>query len=270
MSKRSHVVYSYLKYVACFYCGLLVCQLASAVERITIAVGEWPPYISDKMKYQGVVGRVIRDAFAIEGVQVQYRFYPWSRALEMTKKGAFHGSAPWYITEDRKQHFLYSNDFVCRITAVFFHLKSVDFDWKNYKELGRSYKIGATIGYLYSEEFQQMVKNKVINVEWVATDELNFKKLLKHRIDIFPNDAIAGYAQLYKFFPEQEAALVTNHPRTLKDDPAYLMISKGFPNSTQLKERFDRGLSKLKRSGQFDEYFNELLEGKYVEIGEDD
>ncbi|MCX4030054.1 hypothetical protein H0A36_01695 [Endozoicomonas sp. SM1973] len=53
MFKRTPISCSHLIYVACFYCCLLACQLANAVERITIAVGEWPPYISDKMKYQG-------------------------------------------------------------------------------------------------------------------------------------------------------------------------------------------------------------------------
>ncbi|WP_163834154.1 hypothetical protein [Spartinivicinus ruber] len=42
------------------------------------------------------------------------------------------------------------------------------------------------------------------------------------------------------------------------------IISKEFPNSQQLKEKFDRGLSKLKESGQFDEYYDELLAGKYA------
>lgn len=245
-------------------CCLLFSQLVFAKELVTIAVGEWSPYISEKLKYQGVVGRIVRNAFALEGVEVQFRYYPWSRALDMNKKGLFHGTAPWYITEDRKKLFLYSEDYICRISTVFFHLKTFVFNWKDYKDIGSRFKIGGTIGYLYSEGFQKAIKDKTINVEWVATDELNLKKLFKRRIDIFPNDIMAGYAKVYELFPKQISEMVTNHPRMIKDDPAYLMISKEIPNSEELVKKFNRGLSKLKASGQFDKYYDELLEGKYI------
>ena len=43
---------------------------------------------------------------------------------------------------------------------------------------------------------------EAINVERVSTDELNFKKLLKRRIHIFPNERESGYAMLRKLFTQ--------------------------------------------------------------------
>ena len=51
-------------------CCLLFSHLVFAKELVTIAVGEWSPYISGKLKYQGVVGRIVRNAFALEGIDI--------------------------------------------------------------------------------------------------------------------------------------------------------------------------------------------------------
>jgi len=48
--------------------------------------------------------------------------------------------------------------------------------------------IGGVLGYFYQKEFEKAG----LNVEYVATDEQNLKKLLAGRIDIFPVAGITG------------------------------------------------------------------------------
>ena len=49
---------------------------ASADEVITLTSGAWLPYLSECAPHHGVVSRIVTEAFALEGVRVNYIFRP--------------------------------------------------------------------------------------------------------------------------------------------------------------------------------------------------
>src|SRR3989338_1888964 len=57
---------------------LLSCTLCAAPgkDRISIAIGEWPPLISAALPHYGVVPQLITEIFAAEGITVEYQFFP--------------------------------------------------------------------------------------------------------------------------------------------------------------------------------------------------
>ena len=158
-----------------------------AQETLRLASGEWPPYISQHLAHQGTVSRIVTEAFALGGIQVQYGYFPWSRSYEFAKTGVWDGTLVWFDTPERRKLF-YISDPVIDIQYVFFHLKDYAFGWRTMDDLS-GIKIGATLEYHYGEDFKAAEKRGAIQVDRVASDLQNFQKLLRGRIQIFPNDS---------------------------------------------------------------------------------
>src|SRR5690606_13605971 len=149
---------------------------------------------------------IVRDAFREAGYEVELRYFPWPRALLAGEKGQVDGTFVWSHKPEREANFLYS-DAVGEYGYVFFHLKSTPFDWRSLDDLYR-FKIGGTTSYNYGEEFLQAGQDGRLSLEWVSSDELNWRKLMAGRIDLFPQDIFVGYAQLADLFPSKQAGRV--------------------------------------------------------------
>jgi polar amino acid transport system substrate-binding protein len=234
---------------------------AFAQETIRITNGEWPPYLSEKLKHNGLASRIVREAFELEGIQVVYDFFPWNRSLMLAQTGEWDGTAVWLRSPEREQEF-YISDPVVQSTYVFFHLKKRNFSWKTLEDL-KDYRIGGTFGYDYGEAFQKAEKEKRIRVERASRDELNLAKLLHERIDIFPLDINVGYTLLVNEYPPEVVSTVTVHPLALRDDPLHLLLSRKVPENKTRMEKFNSGLKKLYESGKIDQYLEESRRGEY-------
>lgn len=247
---------------------LLLIPLPAASEpgnekmTIVIANGEWPPFISEHQKHYGAVCRIISAAFALENVQVIYKWVPWKRAFIQTREGEYDATAGWMMTPKRKQIFYYS-DTIMKSRKVFFHLKSNPFDWNEIKDL-KNFRIGTVLEHAYGPEFDRAVENKIITVEKTTAEIHNFRKLLAGRLDIFPQELEIGYEQIRLEFPPEKAKLFTHHPEPLPSATNHLIFSKKNKKNIILVERFDRGLKKLKENGKFDEYMDAVQHGNYL------
>ncbi len=214
-----------------------------AQDTIRLASGEWAPYQSEHLKDNGIASRIVTQAFALEGIKVEYGYFPWARSYEFAKTGEWDGTFLWFDTSERRQFFHISEP-VLDIEYVFFHLKRHAFDWNKIDDL-KGKKIGATLKYSYGEDFKRAEEAGSIDVERVSADELNFKKLLKGRIHIFPNERESGYALLRKLFTPEQVALFTHHPLPVRADPHHVLFPKSLARSEQMVARFNRGLKRL-------------------------
>lgn len=231
-------------------CLALVLALAQArlrAEEITLTNGEWLPYQSEHLPHYGVLSRIVTEAFALEGVTVRYVFRPWPRALAEAKSGAAQGSIVWSEGapgSSRMRDFHFS-DLVFESQSVFFHLKSMSFNWSTYADL-LPYKIGGVAGYEY--RFQSIPGMKI---DRAATDELCMRKLLAGRFDLFPSSLDVGMYLLRTRFSAQEAARVTIHKGAYSSTRYHLLLPRTLPGSERYLELFNKGLKKLKDSGRY-------------------
>jgi len=236
----------------------------NAEEIVRLTNGEWSPYMSKNLKHYGVFSHIVTEAFGLEGIKVNYRFFPWKRGYEIAKKGKFDGSIGWAPTRKREEDFYFTNP-VTHNKKVFFHLKNTPFKWNTIENL-KGLKIGGTLGYTYGEEFDRAAKEGRIQVQYVPKETQNLKKLLKGRIDIFPVEIEIGYALIYsELFPKQ-AALLTHHPKPVQETPLCVVISKNMDSqrAKRLVNAFNEGLNRLKATGKYDEYIRNSRQGKYV------
>jgi len=237
---------------------------ASNITKMTIVIGngEWPPFISQHIKNYGAVCHIITEAFALENVQVIYKWAPWKRAFIQTRRGEYDATAGWMMTPERKENFYYS-DSILKSQKVFFHLKSFPFDWNKITDL-KDLRIGTVQGYTYGPEFDQAIEDKIVTVQETTAEIYNFRKLMIARLDIYPQELEIGYEHIIREFPPDQAKLFTHHPKPLAQTTHHLIFSKKNKKNRILSERFERGLIKLKESGKFNEYMKEALQGEYL------
>lgn len=128
-------------------CALLagLTTISHAEEVVKLTNGEWPPFTSKDLKHYGVYSHIVSEAFALEGVTVEYGFFPWARGYNYVKEGNWDGSVTWAPTPDKEKDVWFS-DQVFLHTKVFFHLKSFPFDWNTIEDL-KGLQIGTTREY---------------------------------------------------------------------------------------------------------------------------
>ncbi len=252
-----------MKQLLCAICVLLVGLPVSgfAQDTITITTGEYPPYTSVKLHYLGAMSRIIKESFALAKIDVKFGFFPWARAMKLASAGKWDTSSGWLHTREREEHFFFS-DPVVNIDIVFYHLKDFPFEWRTYDDL-KDIKIGTTIGYSNGKMFDKAVQEGKLFVDPVRSDSLNFHKLLKGRIKIFPVDLNVGRSLLKKEFSPDESELITYHPQPVNSAPLYLLFSKHVKKNAHLVEIFNQGLRQLRESGKYASFLEESLKGEH-------
>jgi polar amino acid transport system substrate-binding protein len=241
---------------------LLFSPALMAETTIRITNGEWEPYHSEYSYEYGFASHVISEAFKLEGINIKWGFFPWKRAILLAKVGEeWDANAAWWASDDTKNSF-YIGDTIYTTSFVFFHLKSRKFEWKSFEDL-KKLRMGATLGYIYGKELMTAMKDRQIAFQEAPTDEQNYIKLLKDRIDIFPNDPIVGQAQLRALLSPEEAGRITYNPKEFEKTNLSLVINKQCANGQLFLEKFNAGMKKLKESGRLAQMYKDLDAGKY-------
>lgn len=224
-------------------------------DSINVALGEWPPYLSESLENKGAVAQLITDIFASEGIAVNLKFFPWGRAYAETANGSQDLMGVWMHKPDREADFYYS-DPVLTETFVFFHLKTFSFQWKSLSDL-EELTIGGGIGYSYGSEFDAALDAGKLKIHRVATTKQNFDKLIRSRIQVYPQERSVGYAALRQYFSEDDVQKITHHPSALLKNQSYVLFPRKLESSKSLLSTFNRRLNEFKKSGRYDTYFDQ-------------
>lgn len=238
---------------------LSLCASVANAESVRITNGEWPPFTSDQLPYKGPLSRIVAEAFALEGITVEYGYFPWKRAYEYAKTGKWDGSVGWAPTPKHLQDFHMSNP-VIMVDKGLFHLKGIPFDWKSVGDL-KGWKVGGTAGYSYGDEWDDAVREGRLKVDEVTADEQNIRKLLLRRVDVIAMEVDVANHLMRTLLSPEEAAMIAQHPRLIMQTPICLALSRQSARSAELLTRFNRGLQRLTESGAYERYIQELHAG---------
>ena len=235
---------------------------ASAGEIISIATQEYSPWAGKNLKFNGFVNHVVSEAFRRKGYSVKFTYLPFKRGVIETKNGQYSALSYVYWSKNRGKEF-YLSEPISEEKIVFFHLKSNSVkDWKTLDDL-KNYKFGATRGYTYTKEFWQAIESKRLKADLTDSDMQNFKKLFAGRIDIFPSGLVNGFSLLQKEFDPDKSQLLTYQLKPLSNITGHLAFTRSRQDSANLLQIFNDGLAKLKEEGLYDQFRDDLLEGKY-------
>ena len=217
-----------------------------------LANGEWPPYTGEHLPGKGCDSQVVSEVFAEAGIQVHYTFLPWARGMLLSKSGALDGAIEWADTpEHRASHFI-SSQALSAQQWVFFHRRDAVVQWQHLEDL-KHLRIGLTIGYAYSDVFKPLQAKYPAMFSEAASDVLNFKKLLNHRLDLFPLErGVGSYLLRTTFSPQQQQQIVA-HEQAISHFSPRLLLSRAVDGNEQRMQLFDQGLERLKAKGRYRE-----------------
>ena len=234
---------------------------ASGKETVRFAIGEWEPFYSKGYEHFGLVPHIIHEAFASQGFDVEFGFFPWTRSMALVKAGIWDATCCWSETKERAPFYFFS-DQVIDERQVFFHLREYKFDWETIEDL-KGLRIGSTPDYYHGHAFNAAEKAGDLYIEKVTFLEQNFDKLLARRIDIYPMDEAAGYATLNNKYPKETVARFTHHPLVLDSMAQRALFSKQVAQSRRLMEVFNQGLKLLIQSGRYQTLQADFKAGRY-------
>ncbi len=224
----------------------LVFAAVTYAETITLATGDWAPYVSDKMSGYGVTAEIITAAFKTVGIEVKYSLMPWKRCEEEVAAGKFFATFPYAKTPERQPKFNFSQKFITSRSVFFFVSdKFNSFHWTTLADF-KPYMIGGTLGYWYEADF----KKAGLKTEFVSNNDSNFLKLLTGKVDFILEDELVGKDLVKRIAPDQLSKLKTLKPAFNTFD-LHLMISKTFPGADELTKKFNEGLTKIRASGDY-------------------
>ena len=266
-----------------YFALLLVTTLISSFavtarggEVIRIATEDYPPYVAPYLNNFGVLGQIATEAFRLEGIDVEFDFFPDNRAYLVAAQGKFDATMPWAKREERFEIFHYGEPIIESDQEVFFYRNGFQFHWnpeeQNYEDI-KGLTVGAIQGSNYGKKFMEAERKGIIEVSRVVRTVQNFKMLSLGRIDLMISpERIALYALTTKV----DEKVRKNINLTLAiDEPVeydYLLISKKSKNRARFLEAMNRGLRKLKKSGRHREIidaFNKKYNGLTRPAGEE-
>ena len=177
-------------------------------EMLKIAVGYFPPYISEE-EGENLAMVLVEEAFALEGIDVEFVFYPsWKRIYVTVENAKIFGSIPWFFNEERGKTMLRSQEELHEATVVFFHSKTTNFEWKTFDDL-KKYRIGGVRGYTSVE----LLEKHGVELDITNNESQNLKKILLDRIDAYPMDILPAKYLLNKEFKNEERLKITYNPK---------------------------------------------------------
>ncbi|KLN66421.1 amino acid ABC transporter [Vibrio sp. VPAP30] len=229
-------------------CCVLVGLSANAdTKTVRFAIGEWAPYTSSSNNPREKISeRIVIRAYESQGYEVILSYYPWSRSLRLAKQGTYDGTFPWMFNSERKQSFYFS-DAMFTQKVVFFSHGDASFSWKKLNDL-KNFHIGATQDY----QATNLLLNAGLKPTIENTEESNFEKLAKHRIDAYPTGLIRGKYLIDKYLSKEEARVIRIGDKPLVEDSMYIMFTqKDMQRSSTLSEVFSKGLKVLIESGEY-------------------
>ncbi len=150
---------------------------------------------------------------------------------------------------------------------VFFHRTSFPFEWQTIEDL-KGLNVGATLGYFYGKPFEKAEKSGLFNVFRLPEDKTNFINLVRGRTQLFPQDKLVGYSMIRKQFPKNQWKTLTHSSKPLHTSSLHLVFPRINKRSERLLSIFNKGLKKMKASGELQQYLKAMNEGVYERGGE--
>jgi polar amino acid transport system substrate-binding protein len=146
---------------------------------------------------------------------------------------------PYSFTEKRAKKVWFSDVLSCSKTVFFYYDTnngSKNYHFSRLEDL-RPYQIGGVTGYFYEES----LKRAGLSVDYVSKEIHAIEKLKIGRIDLMPVNEMVGWDLINRHFPA-DAHNFKTLPKPLSVEPLRLIVSKDYPGSKRLLERFNKTL----------------------------
>jgi polar amino acid transport system substrate-binding protein len=228
-------------------CLLFFFTIVHAGEKVVLATLDWEPYVGQNMKNNGYVAQVVKEAFKRGGLDVEFKFYQWSRVVGLTKAGKVDGYFPEYYAEGVKEYAAFSASLPGGPLG-FFKRTDQEISFNTLKDL-EGYKIGVVKDYVNTKEFDEA---PFLTRDPAKDDLTNLKKLAAGRLDLMVADKFVGKYLLNTNMPDKASA-IEFMAKPLAEPELFVCISNKAKAQANLIKAFNKGIEQMKADGSLDQ-----------------
>lgn len=230
----------------------LLAPVSSRSTEILVMFDEANPpfmYVKDN-KVSGLYPAIIGEAF--KRMKIDYRFtgVPWQRALS-TLEESKAGVGGIYKTQERIKKYNFSVPLFTERLMLYVR-KNREFPFKDVSDL-KAKTVGVILGWSLGDAFDKARDSGFFTVEPSGSDEQNFEKLAKGRIDTLVAIREAGDGLMNKY-----NGSIIRLAVPLTENEAYLAFNKK-SNTQDLMKNFDSTILKMKKDGSFSRLIEQSL-----------
>ncbi|MDD0852807.1 transporter substrate-binding domain-containing protein [Halobacteriovorax sp. GB3] len=224
---------------------LTACSTSIAQEKareVFLTTIEYPPYVDSNQIDNGYVAHIVKRSFAEENIDVTILFRPWARGLKGTINGTFTGVFPTFKTKERLKDLLYSD--IIDYNILTYIARSED-QGKIERLNGdiKSLRLGLVNGYANTAAIDN---NDNLTKDFALDDVNNINKLCRNRVDLIVIDLYV-FKSLYKKGRFKDCPKIKPILQPLAYKPFYLTFNKNDEHAKEYREKFNRGLEKVKK-----------------------
>ncbi len=239
-----------LIHVILFLLFLSVPAFGENIGEIKLVAFDYPPfYFEEDGKIQGIAPELLRELFGRMNIKTELTMYPLKRALFNLENGTEDALMILIKTAEREAYLHYTAP-VIKVRGLIWSAadrKGGAVEFEKLEDL-RHYTTGVTLGYSYGKEFDSILKT-MKNIDSAPTDLQNYRKLLAHRIDIFPGNEIVAKG-LFKKNSDLQGKLIHSQKAFIEWE-LNMGISKKSRLASLIPE-INKILSDLKNEGVID------------------
>ena len=211
---------------------------------IKIVTGEYPPYSSRHLPGGGITTQLILKVFEEMNIRVSVEYLPWKRGYELAERGEYAATFPYLKLPEREQGFLYSEPILIWESRIYSKKNSkVSFNsWHDLAGFRQCLPLGNAS---HSELDKMYQENLITRVEPVSC----WQMILRGRADFILEDKEVAKSQL-KLTLKENARDIQPVGKIVSIDKGFLIFSRNHPDHQNLKDEFDRTLSKMIKNGK--------------------
>jgi polar amino acid transport system substrate-binding protein len=231
----------------------MLCLGLAASDTVKFATGEWEPYTGQKMEGYGMVTEIVAAACSAAGIKAEYEFFPWKRAEANVEGGQVFATFPYQQIKEREDKFYFSDVLYTSGMGILMHIgnaKTASFEYSKPEDL-KTFRVGIVAG-------TDAVKFPLQKIGCVPSEtqsgDQNMQKLALDRLDMVIDDKAVLFQSLKNVFGSDPAKMAQFRFTKVGFGEASnyrLMVSKTYPGSKELLEKFNAGLKKIKSGGEY-------------------
>lgn len=235
---------------------------ADKPTKIRLTNGEWAPYQSQNLPEYGAASALVTAAFNAVGIEVEYGFFPWNRAMIEVERGAWDGTFMWVLTPERERIYLPSDPLFTLDEVVFFN-KNNPIEANEPSDL-KGRVMGALDSSAFGRQFAPLVEDGSIYVARVRNNQQLFEMLARERVDFVPELKTSGYDAVLEHLTEEQRNRI-GHLETMTYPWSYhLLISRHIDDGPYFVDAFNRGMEIIRENGEFERIIGPYIRPKVL------
>ncbi|MCP4349830.1 MAG: amino acid ABC transporter substrate-binding protein [Desulfobacterales bacterium] len=218
----------------------------------------WPPFTPNKSGKvtEGLSYDLMKEIFSRLNIEIELELFPQKRMLGYLMAGQKDAATLISKNSERLKFIDYTVPMFQKKGLIYFLAeRTPPIKWQNYEDL-KGLKLGGALGHNYGDEFNQAVTEHNLILDRSRTVELNFKKVLKKRIDALL--CIELTAQTYLKHPEYKGKIIhASKPYYSKD------YHIGFSKAAKAKvliPRVNKVIQQMKQDGSLQRIISLYIE----------